>query len=116
MKRHTVIGAEIIGEHPSALMRNARMLALRHHERWDGSGYPDGLQGEGIPLGARVVAVADVFDALLSVRPYKAAWSVDQAVSEIRVQSGRHFDPKCANALFDLLPECLEVRDKYRDD
>jgi putative two-component system response regulator len=116
MKRHTVIGAEIIGDHPSALMRNARTLALRHHERWDGSGYPDGLEGERIPLAARVVAVADVFDALLSVRPYKAAWSVDRTVDEIRAQSGRHFDPRCASALLELLPACLEVRDKYRDE
>jgi putative two-component system response regulator len=116
MKRHTVIGAEILGDHPSALMRVARTVALRHHERWDGSGYPDGLLGEEIPLAARVVAVADVFDALLSVRPYKAAWSVDRAAVEIRSQSGRHFDPRCAQALLDLLPECLEVRERYRDD
>jgi putative two-component system response regulator len=116
MKRHTLIGAEIIGDHPSALMKCARTLALRHHERWDGSGYPDGLSGEAIPLAARVVAVADVFDALLSVRPYKAAWSVDSTVAEVRAQGGRHFDPRCANALLELLPECLEVRGRYRDE
>jgi putative two-component system response regulator len=116
MKRHTIIGAEIIGDHPSALMKGARTLALRHHERWDGTGYPDGLAGEEIPLAARVVAVADVFDALLSVRPYKAAWSVDETVEEIRAQSGRRFEPRCANALLELLPECLEVRAKYRDE
>jgi putative two-component system response regulator len=115
MKRHTLIGAEIIGDHASALMKIARTLALRHHERWDGSGYPDGLQGEAIPLVARVVAVADVFDALLSARPYKPAWSVERTVEEIRVQSGHHFDPRCANALLGLLPECLEVRGKYHD-
>jgi putative two-component system response regulator len=114
MKGHSLIGAEIIGDHPSALMRCARMLALRHHERWDGGGYPDRLQGEEIPLAARVVAVSDAFDALLCERPYRAAWSLDRTVEEIRAQGGRHFDPQCANALLDLLPDCLEVRDRYR--
>jgi putative two-component system response regulator len=116
MKRHTVIGAEILGDHSSELMKIARTVALRHHERWDGGGYPGGLVGEAIPLAARIVAVADVFDALLSVRPYKGAWSVEQTVEQIRSQSGRHFDPKCATALLELLPECLEVRAQYRDE
>jgi putative two-component system response regulator len=115
MKRHTVIGAEIIGEHPSDVLRAARTVALRHHERWDGSGYPDGLRGEDIPLIARVVSVADVFDALLSTRPYKEAWTLEETVAEVRAQIGRHFDPRCASALLELLPEVMAVRERYRD-
>jgi putative two-component system response regulator len=116
MKQHAAIGAEIIGDHPSELMQAARMIALRHHERWDGSGYPDGLQGEAIPAMARIVAVADVFDALLSARPYKTPWTVAATVEEIKAQSGRHFEPRVVTALLQLLPECLEVREQYRDE
>ena len=116
MKQHARIGAEIIGDHPSELMQNARMVALRHHERWDGSGYPDGLSGEAIPAMARVVAVADVFDALLSSRPYKTPWTVAATVEELKAQSGRHFEPRVVAALLELMPECLAVRERYRDD
>ncbi|HET9953387.1 MAG TPA: two-component system response regulator [Polyangiaceae bacterium] len=116
MKRHTVIGAEILGDHPSELIRMARLVALRHHERWDGKGYPDGLRGEQIPIAARVVAIADVFDALLSVRPYKRAWSVEDTLAKLSAESGHHFDPTVVNAFLRILPECLEVRARYRDD
>jgi len=116
MKRHTVIGAEIVGDHPSELMRTARMVALRHHERWDGRGYPDGLSGDGIPPIARLVAVADVFDALLSTRPYKVPWTVEATVAELEAQSGRHFEPAAVTALLEILPECLAIRERYRDE
>jgi putative two-component system response regulator len=116
MKRHTTIGAEIIGDHPSELLRTARVIALRHHERWDGSGYPDGLSGEAIPKIARVVAIADVFDALLSERPYKAPWTVEATVETLRAQSGRHFEPAAVTALLEVLPECLALRAQYSDD
>ena len=116
MKQHSVIGAEIIGDHPSELMQAARTVALRHHERWDGSGYPHGLRGEAIPDLARVVAVADVFDALLSARPYKAPWTVAATVEELKAQSGRHFEPRVLSALLEFLPECLAIREQYRDD
>ncbi|MEO7034216.1 MAG: two-component system response regulator [Polyangiaceae bacterium] len=116
MKRHTLIGAEIVGDHPSELMQTARMVALLHHERWDGSGYPHGLRGEAIPPIARLVAVADVFDALLSARPYKAPWTVADTVAEFKAQSGRHFDPDAVSALLDILPQCLAIRDRYSDD
>jgi putative two-component system response regulator len=116
MKRHTTIGAEIIGDHPSELLRTARVIALRHHERWDGSGYPDGLSGEAIPKIARVVAIADVFDALLSERPYKAPWTVEATVETLRAQSGRHFEPGAVTALLEVLPECLALRAQYSDD
>jgi putative two-component system response regulator len=116
MKRHTVIGAEILGDHPSDLLVTARLVALRHHERWDGSGYPNGLSGTQIPEVARIVAIADVFDALLSVRPYKRAWGVDETIAQIKAEDGKHFDPSAVAALLRVLPECLAIREKYRDD
>jgi putative two-component system response regulator len=116
MKQHSLIGAEIIGDHPAELMRAARTVALHHHERWDGGGYPHGLRGEAIPAMARLVAVADVFDALLSARPYKTPWTVTATVEELKAQSGRHFEPRVVSALLDLLPECLAIREQYRDD
>ena len=116
IKRHTIIGAEIIGDHPSALMTTARTVALRHHERWDGTGYPGGLQAEDIPLEARIVALADVFDALLSVRPYKQAWTIDKTMEYMTDNRGKHFDPRLVDAFIRILPDCLAVRDQYRDD
>jgi putative two-component system response regulator len=115
MKRHTTIGAAIIGDHPAELMFVARQVALYHHERWDGTGYPEGLAGEGIPLEARVVALADVFDALLSIRPYKRAWSVPEAVQYFEEQLGRHFEPRLVTALLENLDECLAIRVRYAD-
>jgi putative two-component system response regulator len=115
MKRHSTIGAEIIGEHPSELLVLARMVALRHHERWDGKGYPDGLLGEAIPVEARIVALADVFDALLSVRPYKPAWTIEKALYHIREQSGQHFEPRLVTAFISRLDECLAIRERYAD-
>jgi putative two-component system response regulator len=113
MRKHTAIGARIIGDHPSGLLRMAATIALHHHEKWNGSGYPNGLAGEDIPHVARVIAVADVFDALTSVRPYKQAWSVEQAVDLIRRESGNHFDPELVSAFLDLLPEILRIREHW---
>ncbi|WP_233218822.1 PAS domain S-box protein [Deinococcus arcticus] len=93
VKTHTTIGASLLNDSHSALMQAAQTIALTHHERWDGAGYPQGLMGEAIPLLGRIVAVADVFDALTSERPYKRAWTVEAAVAEIRAQAGRQFDP-----------------------
>lgn len=115
MKRHTTIGAAIIGDHPAGLMVVAKKVALYHHERWDGTGYPEGLAGEAIPLEARIVALADVFDALLSIRPYKRAWSVAEAVEYFEQQRGRHFEPRLVAALLDNLDECLAIRTRYAD-
>jgi len=115
MQSHAQIGAEIIGEDGSELLKMAREVALNHHEKWDGSGYPAGLKGNGIPLSARIVALADVFDALTSKRPYKQAWSVDDATGLIREQSGRHFDPELVDAFFRCLPDILIVRDHWRE-
>jgi len=115
MKRHTSYGGDIIGESSSPLLRMARDIALSHHEHWDGSGYPLGLKARDIPLEGRIVAIADVFDALTSQRPYKQAWTVANAFEEIRAGAGTHFDPTLV-ALFErILPECLEVRAQYDD-
>ena len=100
MKRHTRIGDAVLSR--SVSLAVARVVAKSHHERWDGSGYPDGLQGEDIPYPARIVAVADVFDALLSVRPYKQPWQEADAAAQIELGRGTHFDPQVADAFMDL--------------
>ena len=115
MKTHTLIGAAIIGDHPSDLMKMAKLIALTHQEKWDGTGYPNGLKGEEIPLPGRIVTVADVFDALTSDRPYKKAWSVEEAVEEIKRESGTHFDPKAVEAFLKVLPEILVVMKNHQD-
>lgn len=100
MMRHAEIGYEILRDSPSEYLQMGATIAWCHHERFDGGGYPRGLVGDEIPLPARIVAVADVLDALLSVRPYKDAWNIEQALGLIRTESGRHFDPACVEALF----------------
>ena len=115
MRRHPAIGAEIIGEHPSGVLHMAREIALAHHEKWDGSGYPLGLAGEAIPLSARIVAIADVFDALTTRRPYKEPWPVQEAMDHIAAQSGRHFDPRLVELFAPLLPQLLEIRARWAD-
>jgi two-component system response regulator RpfG len=99
MRRHPEIGHELLSGSQNRFIQVSATIALRHQERFDGSGYPDGLIGEAIPVEARIVAVADVFDALISVRPYKRAWSFDEALDYISQQSGKLFDPRCVDAL-----------------
>ncbi len=113
MREHVVIGAEIIGEHGDPLLTMARTIALTHHEKWDGSGYPNGLAGEAIPLEGRLVAIADVFDALTSVRPYKTAWTPQQAMEMLKEQSGTHFDPELVEHFEAVLPEVERIRASY---
>ncbi|BCD89623.1 two-component system response regulator [Pseudomonas solani] len=115
MREHVRIGAEIIGEHPSGLLRMARSIALTHHEKWDGSGYPNGLRGEEIAIEGRIVAIADVFDALTSERPYKRAWSVEDAIALLREQSGRHFDPSLVELFISQMPAVLEVKERWAE-
>ncbi len=103
MRTHAKIGAGILAASSSALMQLAEQIALNHHERWDGSGYPNGLQGEDIPLSARIVAIVDVFDALTHDRPYKQAWSIEAATAELERQRGRHFDPQLVTAFLQVL-------------
>jgi putative two-component system response regulator len=110
MERHTEVGHEILAGSDSDLLRMAARIALTHHERWDGSGYPRGLRGEEIPLEGRIVAVADVFDALLSERPYRAAMSLREAAEAIREGRGNHFDPAVADALLENLDQAAALR------
>jgi putative two-component system response regulator len=113
MRRHTAIGAEIIGDDDAEVLTMARSVALHHHERWNGEGYPQGLTGENIPLEARIVMIADVFDALTTERPYKKAWPVEDAVKYMKVQSGVLFDPKLLQLFFDRLPQVVEIKDRH---
>lgn len=115
MKRHVEYGAEIIGDHHSAILKMAKIVVLTHHEKWDGSGYPAGLAGEDIPVEGRITAIADVFDALTSVRPYKKAWSVEDAVQLIRDEKGRHFDPQLVDHFLSILPQILEVKEQFAE-
>jgi putative two-component system response regulator len=113
MKQHTTIGAEIIGPEDSDLMRLARVIALTHHEKWNGSGYPEGISGEDIPTAGRIVALADVFDALTSERPYKNAWPVDEAFALIQKEAGRHFDPELARIFLEAREAILAIREEW---
>ena len=115
MKTHTTIGASILEGDDSDLLRCASEIALSHHEKWDGSGYPRGLAGEAIPLSGRIVALADVFDALTSERPYKKPWPVEEAVAYIREQSGRHFEPRVVEHFLACLPEILAIGARYAE-
>jgi putative two-component system response regulator len=115
MHRHAEIGGRILADTDSPLLRLACEIAETHHEKFDGSGYPRGLKGEEIPLGGRIVAVADVFDALNSTRPYKKAWSLAESRAYIEEHSGRHFDPRCVQAFVAGWDDVLAVRAQFPD-
>lgn len=102
MKSHTSIGSSILEGGSFKLLKLAKLIALSHHEKWDGTGYPHGLKGEEIPLEARIVALADFYDALTHERPYKRAWTKEEALNEIKEQSGKHFDPRIVDAFVQL--------------
>ncbi|MEI6209908.1 MAG: two-component system response regulator [Desulfuromonadales bacterium] len=116
MRSHSGIGYKIIGNLRSHLLKTCAVIALSHHERWDGAGYPRRLNGPDIPLFGRIVAIADVFDALTSKRPYKEPWSVDDTVAEIKRNSGLHFDPQVVEAFLRALPEIEAVKNNFADD
>jgi len=115
MAQHPEIGAKIAGKASSNLLVMVQQIALSHHEKWNGKGYPYGLKGEEIPLVGRIVALPDVFDALTSVRPYKAAWSVDKALDLIRTEKGEHFDPQVVEAFEAVLPDILILKDRFAE-
>ena len=115
MEQHPAIGAKIIGKQRSELLKEARVVALTHHEKWNGKGYPKGMKGAEIPLSGRIVAIADVFDAFTSERPYKKAWPVEKALELIREESGRHFCPKLVSSFLKALPEVLKIKNQYSD-
>ena len=115
MKSHVDIGVRIIGEHDSGLLAVARRIVSGHHEKWDGSGYPHGLCETAIPIEARIVAIADVFDALTSERPYKKAWSVEDACALLVEQKGRHFEPRLVDLFLDCLPQVLEIKQRWAE-
>jgi len=112
MKTHCEIGADLLADNDSPLMKMAHIIALTHHEKWDGTGYPAGKKGEDIPLVGRINALCDVFDALTSKRPYKKAWSEQDAINEITRMSGTHFDPDLAALFVENINRFLEIRNE----
>jgi len=115
MKKHTTIGAKILQGSDSDAIRMAERIAITHHEKWDGSGYPRGLRGEDIPIEGRITALADVFDALTTKRPYKEPFSVEKSLSIISGGRGAHFDPQVTEAFFSVKDEILAIRDAIKD-
>jgi putative two-component system response regulator len=115
VKQHCQIGADIIGFHDSKLLQMCRDVALTHHERWDGSGYPTGIAGADIPLAGRMTAIADIFDALTSARPYKKAWSFDRSLRAIAADAGHALDPSMVAAFIDLGPQLQAIMTTYSD-
>jgi putative two-component system response regulator len=111
MKSHAAIGAELLAGSRSPVVQMGELIALTHHERWDGTGYPRGLKGEEIPFVSRITAVGDVFDALISERPYKSAWPLDEARAEIIRLSGQHFDPDLVTVFDGVFAELVEIID-----
>jgi len=115
MKTHTTIGHEILSKSQSKYMQMGAIIALNHHEHFNGQGYPNQLRGEQIPLIARIVSVADVFDALMSERPYKKPWSIESALDFLKQRAGKQFDPQCVNAFCNSLEEIQKIRLAYLD-
>jgi two-component system response regulator RpfG len=115
MRTHPRIGYDILKGSPSKYLSMGAIIAMGHHEKFDGTGYPNGLHGEDIPIVARVVAVADVFDALVSERPYKHAWTTEEAVAHLRSQRGRHFDPRCIDAFLADQSRIEAIREELAD-
>ncbi|MEI8170458.1 MAG: HD domain-containing phosphohydrolase [Rhodoferax sp.] len=115
MKQHALIGYDILKGSSSKVLQAGADIARAHHEKFDGTGYPNALAGQDIPVFSRIVAVADVFDALTSERPYKKAWSLEKAAEHIKANSGTHFDPACVDAFFRQWDEVLEIRQRFTE-
>jgi putative two-component system response regulator len=116
MKTHTLIGARILEGSATGFIRLGEVIALSHHEKWDGSGYPRGLKGDQIPLVGRIVAIADVFDALMSKRPYKEAFSLKKSYEIIRAGRGGHFDPAVVDAFFSISDQLLAIQERFGEE
>jgi len=116
MKQHTIIGAKILEGSNAEFIKMGEVIALSHHEKWDGSGYPHGLKGLDIPIVGRITAIADVFDALTSKRPYKEAFSVDKSLGIIEESRGNHFDPEVTDAFLTIEEEIVSIKEKYQDE
>jgi putative two-component system response regulator len=116
MRQHSQIGSRILDNSTSQILQAGRVIALHHHERWDGAGYPNGLAGSDIPLWGRICAVADVFDAVTSERPYKPAFANEEALQLLRDGRGKHFDPRVVDVFFECLEDILAIQAKYRDE
>ena len=115
MRRHPLIGGDIIPEDTADVIRMARRISLTHHEKWDGSGYPAGLREEEIPLEGRIAAICDVYDALISVRPYKPAWPREEALAFLERNRGQHFDPDLVGVFLSILPEIDAIQAEYAE-
>ncbi len=115
MKQHTIRGARLLSDNDTDLMITGRIIARSHHERWDGNGYPDGISGENIHIFARICALADVFDALVSDRPYKKAWPFERAISTIEEGSGTQFDPEIVKAFLDISDKAIKLQQDFKD-
>jgi putative two-component system response regulator len=116
MMKHTEIGAKILGGHSSKLLSYASNAALSHHEKWNGTGYPNKLEGEGIPLIGRITTIGDIFDALTSQRPYKKAWSTEEAVKYINEEESKTFDPWIVSAFNKRINDIMEIKNQYGDE
>jgi putative two-component system response regulator len=116
MRSHTTIGARILADSQAELLRLSEQIALNHHERWDGKGYPNGIAGEAIPIEARIVSVADVFDALTSKRPYKRAFEIDESVKIIQEGAGTQFEPRVVEAFLSIVPKAVAIKEKFPQD
>jgi two-component system response regulator RpfG len=115
MQQHAEIGHDILVDSESKYMQMGAIIALTHHEKFDGTGYPQGLKGTDIPLIGRIVAVADVYDALTSERPYKKPWSIEKSLDYLKQQSGKHFDPQCVDAFFKRIKKIHTIEIEYAD-
>ena len=115
MKDHPNFGAKIIGDDKNELLRLAGEIALAHHEKYDGTGYPRGLKGKDIPLSARIITIADVFDALTTKRPYKEAWDTQTALQYMEKNTGKHFDPEIFAVFKSIIPQVMQIKEKYSE-
>lgn len=116
MKTHTTMGSTLLAGSNFKFIKMAQEIALYHHEKWDGSGYPQGLKGEAIPLVGRICCLCDVFDALTSRRPYKMAWSIEKAIEEIKHRTGSWFEPHLVNCFLEILPQIRQIKEQYPED